>query len=1082
VIDRMLPSRKIPLALLAAFWICCHAASAQIPAPALRTAAPINEHLLVTLSGNTHPLARAAFDRGRVAPDLPMGDLVLVLRRDDRQQAAFDRFVASQYDPASPDYHRWLTPEEVGENFGPAPYEIDAVSNWLRGHGFSVDAVSPDRLSIRFSGTANQVESAFHTAIHSLDVRGEKHVANMADPQVPAALSPIVAGVKALHNFFPRPLHHLGSQVRFNRETAAWQRPANPTAATRPRPQFGSMDPYGNPVEDVAPYDFAKIYNVMPLWQASTPIDGSGETIAIAGTSNIDLADVAAFRKTFGLPVKVPSVVITNFDPGACLSLADSCYGDLMENSLDVEWAGAVAKGAHIVLVVSSAPTATSDPLYLSESYIVEHRTAPVMNVSYGECEAALGTAGNIEYKNLWQTAASEGIAVFVASGDAASAACDQGYDAYYGVPYPSLFGLQVNGLSSTVYDTAVGGTDLNWASSPATYWSASNNSGTGANARGYIPEVPWNDTCANPLVLPALESDARYLGVSGVTDAESACNFLIDDSSWILTNYGADLAWLVDTVGGGGGASACTTIYGGNPTTCSGGYAKPAWQTGVTGIPADGLRDLPDVSFFASSGFLGSAYLICVSAGGNACTYSPTDEPVAQEVGGTSVASPAMAGVMALINQKAGAAQGSPNLMLYQLAARQSWAACSAEKASASGSCFFNDVDTGTNAVPCLNPNAPVSLSGPADCVVLDSADLAGILPGYSAGKGYDQATGLGSLNVANVVNAWPTAATPVVTLTPSSLTFASTQQGAKSASQTIALKNTSKTALSLSGAGRGIALAGVNASSFLQTNTCGVSVAAGASCTITVTFKPAATGALAAQVKVTDNGWESPQLVGLTGTGTAPRPAVTLSAVSLAFGATVIGATNTAPAFTLTNNGYAPLTVTGISITGANASSFSQTNTCGKSVAVGASCGITVTFKPTAAGALKAAVSIADNAVGSPQTVALSGTGVTASLSTNFLSFSATSVGSSATAPPIFLTNGGSTALSITGITITGSNASSFSQTNTCGKSLAGGGKCSITITFKPAAKGTLTATLNVADSAVGSPQTVTLNGTGK
>lgn len=1070
----------LSLPILSGVWLCCAALPAQISAPAVRIVEPIDESYLAILKGNTHPLARAEFDRGRVSAGLAMGDLVLVLSRGEERQAAFDRFVASQYDPASANYHRWLTAERVGEDFGPAPSDIDAVSNWLRGHGFSIDEVAADRLSIRFSGTAAQVESAFHAEIHALDVRGEQHVANMADPRIPSALTPVVEGVKALHNFFPRPLHRLGSQVRLYRDAGSWERIANPAASAkaaedgRVRPQFGTSDPYGNTIEDVAPYDFAAIYNVLPLWQGATPIDGTGQTIAIAGTSNINLADVAAFRKAFGLPAKAPTVVITNYDPGACLSLAGSCYGDLVENSLDVEWAGAVARGANIVLVTSSAPTATSDPLYLSESYIVQHKTAPVMNVSYGDCELGMGTAGNTQYNNLWQTAASEGIAVFVASGDAGAPGCDQGYDAFQGVPYGAQFGLQVNGLSSTAFNTSVGGTDLNWGSTPAPYWSAANNSATGATALGYIPEVPWNNTCANPLVLPALESDAQYLGISGVTDAEGACNFLVENWLPIYTKYGAFLAGLVDTVGGGGGVSACTTSNQGYVSSCSGGYPKPVWQTGVPGIPADGRRDLPDVSFFASNGFLGSAYLICVSAGGNACVYSANAETVAQEVGGTSVASPAMAGVMALINQKAGAPQGSPNPILYALAARQNWAGCGAEKATAAGTCSFNDIDTGTNAMPCQN--------GSQNCTVLRATDPAGILSGYSAGKGFDLATGLGSLNVANVVRAWPAANAPIVTLLPATLAFAATQVGAKSAVQTVTLKNSGKSALSLGGTGQGIAISGANASSFSQTNTCGTSVAAGASCVVSVTFAPAATGTLSAQVGVADNGWQSPQSVGLSGTGTPGLPAVTLSAGALGFGATPIGSTNTAPAFSLTNNGHGPLALSGISITGANATSFSQANTCGATVAVGVSCNITVTFKPVTAGALTAAVSFADNATGSPQKVSLSGTGTTVSLSSTFLFFPGTTVGSSSTASPITLTNRGTAALALTGITIAGTDATSFTDTNTCGKSVAAGASCAITVIFKPAAKGALTATLSIADSATGSPQTVSLNGTGQ
>jgi len=448
------------------------AESAQSVAPAIRIVDSIDETRLVKLSGNIHPLARARFDKGRVSPGLPMGDLILVMRRGAEEQAAFDRFVASQYDSKSPNFHLWLTPEEVGEEFGPSLSDIEVVSNWLSSHGFAIDEVSKDRLSIRFSGLASQVESTFHTEIHNLAVNGEQHIANMTDPQIPAALTPVVVGIKALHNFFPRPLHHLGSQVSLDGETGRWQRVGAPRSVPTKRPglaaptgilpQFGTIDGYGGQVEDVAPNDFATIYNVLPLWNAGTPITGAGQTIAIAGTSNINLADVAAFRSAFGLPAKAPTVLITNNDPGACPTFADSCSGDLVENTLDVEWSGAVAKGASIVLVTSSAPTPTSDPLYLSESYIVQHKTASIMNVSYGECELVLGDAGNIQYNNLWQTAASEGIAVFVAAGDSGAPGCDQGGDSI-GWPYSAQYGLSVSGLASTPYNVAVGGTDFGW-------------------------------------------------------------------------------------------------------------------------------------------------------------------------------------------------------------------------------------------------------------------------------------------------------------------------------------------------------------------------------------------------------------------------------------------------------------------------------------------------------------------------------------------------------------------------------------------------------------------------------------------
>ena len=775
--------------------LCGAAAMAQEFAPPVRIVDRIDENHLVTLKGSTHPAATAANDSGRVSPSLPMTDLVLVLSRSAEQQAAFDKFVASQYEIGSPDYHNWLGPEEVGERFGPAENDIATLSNWLSGHGFSIDEVSKDRMSIRISGTAGQVESTFHTEIHNLEVKGERHIGNMSDAEIPAALAPAVVGIKALHNFFPKPLDRLGGKVTFNRGGGKWERDSSDTLAgpetlgapAALRAQFGFSLESGNSarqVEDVVPYDFASIYNVLPLWNSG--IDGTGQMIAIAGTSNINLADVASFRSIFGLPAKAPAVIIANgTDPGDCPAASSSCDADLTENTLDVEWSGAVAKGANIVLVVSGSNSATTDTLYSSESYIVEHKTAPVMNVSYGVCELFNGTAQNALYNNMWESAATEGIAVFVASGDAGSALCDQGLST--GATYASEYGFAVSGLASTPYDTAVGGTDFNWGSTAAPYWNSGNNLTTGASALGYVPEVPWNDTCANPLAVAYLENLATRAGTSGVSDAETACNFVLNDWESIANKYGISLPTFVGITGGSGGASGCVANNGQSVSSCTGastgaangflslvndGWPKPAWQTGVSGIPGDGVRDLPDVSFFAGNGFLGSAYLICVSANG-ACVSSSAVEtnPVVEEVGGTSVSSPAMAGVMALINQKAGAAQGSPNAELYRLAATEDYSSCSAQSLTVSSGCYFNDINTGTNAVPCAD-NSP-------DCTVLYSGDAIGVLGGHGAGTGFDLATGLGSLNVANVVNAWPLStgsAVAMVSVTPASSLVAET------------------------------------------------------------------------------------------------------------------------------------------------------------------------------------------------------------------------------------------------------------------------------------------------------------------
>ena len=420
--------------------LCSSGLTAQSFTPTTRIVDKIDESQLVTLKGNTHPYANAKNDRGRVSPDLPMTDLILVLSRDPAQQAAFEQFVASQYDSSSPNFHKWLTPQQVGENFGPSETDIATITNWLTGHGFTVDEIPSDHMSIRFSGKASQVESTFHTEMHNLEVKGVAHIGNMSDPQIPAALAPAVIGIKALHNFFPRTLHHMGAQVSRDAATGKWKRNASTSGAS---PLFGITVPGSNgnqayQVEDVAPYDFATIYNVLPLWNAGT--DGTGQSIAIAGTSSINLADVNTFRSDFGLPTTGPAntpLLVNGSLSGVPLTICTTTtlyctLDDLVENSLDVEWSGAVAKNAQIILVSSYPASLSDDGLYDSESYIVNNHTAPIMNVSYGACELFNGTAGNVEYYNLWQTAYAEGIAVFVAAGDSGSASCDDGMDSQY--------------------------------------------------------------------------------------------------------------------------------------------------------------------------------------------------------------------------------------------------------------------------------------------------------------------------------------------------------------------------------------------------------------------------------------------------------------------------------------------------------------------------------------------------------------------------------------------------------------------------------------------------------------------------
>jgi hypothetical protein len=307
--------------------------------------------------------------------------------------------------------------------------------------------------------------------------------------------------------------------------------------------------------------------------------------------------------------------------------------------------------------------------------------------------------------------------------------------------------------------------------------------------------------------------------------------------------------------------------------------------------------------------------------------------------------------------------------------------------------------------------------------------------------------------------------------------MTFGNYPVGVASAAQVVTLSNAGNASLTIAA----IAVTGPNASDFTQTNTCASAVAAGASCTISVTFTPTASGPRNAAVTIGDNAASGSQTVTLAGTGTAPG--VSLSPATLSFGSQAVTTASTPQSINLTNTGNASLSICSLALTGANASDFAQTNTCGSALAAGASCTITITFAPTTSGTRTASVTIADNAGGSPQTVTLSGTGSApaVSLSPPTLSFGSQPVTTSSTPQSINLTNIGNASLSINSLALTGPNAGDFAQTNTCGSAVAAGASCTITITFAPTTSGTRTAFVTIADNAGGSPQTVTLSGSG-
>jgi hypothetical protein len=709
---------SLALALLSTAWAIPAAAQtndatvSQAPSRPSRITQAIDEKQLVLLRGNVHPLAQTKFDQGAVSDAQPLDRMLLLLQRAPEQEATLRQLLDDQLTLNSPKHHAWLTPLQFGAQFGPTDADLQATTSWLSAKGFHSIQIGPGRTAIQFSGTAGQVRDAFHTEIHSYMVNGAQHFANSTDPQIPAALAPVVAGVVSLHNF-PKfaHSHQLGN---FHR--------ARDGGAIEPLFSFAGCGSNSNqPCNGLGPADLAKIYNV------PANLDGTGQTVAVVGQSNINLVDTQQYRAMFGLPVNDPVIVLNGPDPGLT--------ADESEATLDVQLAGAMAPKATIKLVVSepsqSAATAGID---LSALYIVDNNIAGIMSESYGSCEAGLGTAGNAFYSALWGQAAAQGITVLISSGDNGPAACDD----------PNSFdfasnGLAVNGIASTPFNVAVGGTDFLYSTTnpSSTYWSVTN-SGTPPteSAKSYIPETPWNDSCA-------------AAGLTGCT-----ASIINADSS-----SGNDL------VAASGGPSSL--------------YSKPAWQAGITGMPNDNKRDTPDVSLFASNGNNNSFYIVCQKdfTGASSCDLNSPFLDFAG-VGGTSGSVQAFAGIMALINQSQANGsnpaprQGNANYIFYKLYKQNPTKICASNAAAVTTTgCIFYDVITGNISVACQGGTANCSNTSTAfnQYGVMVSAGV----PAWTAATGYDLATGLGTVNIANLAAAWGgvglTASTTTISTSPS-------------------------------------------------------------------------------------------------------------------------------------------------------------------------------------------------------------------------------------------------------------------------------------------------------------------------
>lgn len=646
-----------------------------------RISQPIDRASMSAIAGSIHPQTQAATDQGLADNAKTLSGMTINFRRTAAQEASLQALLQAQQTPGSPNYHQWLTPAQFGQQFGMSSADLAKVSAWLQQEGFTVNGVAQSANSIWFSGNVAAVERAFQTQIHSYNLNGETHFANATNISVPAAMAGVVSSVRGLDDFRLKP------RVRFAS-----------SKASAGNAHFTSGQTGGH---FVAPGDFAVIYDVNPLYKAGDT--GKGITIAVVGQSDIVPADITDFRGAAGLSTNNPTVVTV---PGSTpLTVAEgAASNDLVETDLDLEWSGGVATGASVVLVNSS-------DVFTSLGYAVTNQingiTIPIISMSYGACEPNVSSSNLTTIETWLSQANSQGQTVVLAAGDTGAADCDE--SSGNNIVQEATQGLQVDYPGSSVYVTDAGGSEFmgdGTAQNPQTgsgqYWSANGSNDLVTSAKSYIPEMVWNDTTFS-----------------------------------IANNQGLSA--------GGGGVSTK--------------WNKPTWQTGVPGIPADGKRDVPDISLNASPDH--DPYLICTqtttasSAGSyvSSCQATSfrlsdpgqTDDGTLYPIGGTSVAAPSFAGLLAIFEQKLNTPLGIGNInpALYSLASNATTYASA-----------FHDITTGNNQVPCASgsPNCPTS---------------GNLVIGYSAGTGYDLATGLGSVDANNLATAFATATFSIGTTT---------------------------------------------------------------------------------------------------------------------------------------------------------------------------------------------------------------------------------------------------------------------------------------------------------------------------
>ena len=618
-------------------------------------------------------------DLGPVPSSTKIDRMILVLKRSPEKETDLVNLLKDQQSQKSSAFHKWISPEQFGEKYGASPSDLTSLTSYLANTGLHVDKLFKNQMAIQFSGDAGHISRAFKVQVHSYQSSSHTRMGLAGTPALPASLSAHAIGIVEsnphVSSSSPRP------KAIFNRDSKTpWTLHA---AATGRSQAVADIDPetaFDPGFLAVTPGDLGPLYGV-PYYSGSQSMNGAGVTIGIVGDSNVNLAYISNFQTTFGLPANLPSVILAGPDPGIT--------SDAFNSYSEIEMVNAAAPNANL-LFYTAASTDIDTGLDFAFLQAVNDDQVQVLEVSTQECEAFAGTA-NALWGILWEQAAAEGISGVASSGNSGSAACDNSFEVAFS-------GLAVNGLASSPYVAAVGGTDFYYGSQPDQstynqYWGTTSNALV--NVLTQIPEQPWNDA----------------LG--------------INQAGYTPSNF---------ATGGGLSSLGLETFNEEGEILSQAPYPQPYWQSSVVPTSLTSTaRALPDVSLFSADGYNYSAYVFCAEAsdcttgsGTNLTTLSATAG------GGTQASAALFAGMMALVVQKNGP-QGNPNPVLYSL--------------SKTTPSIFNEITVGNNSVACEE--------GSPNCSNGELVTSAGTAA-YSASGTYNAATGLGSVNATKLVNTW--------------------------------------------------------------------------------------------------------------------------------------------------------------------------------------------------------------------------------------------------------------------------------------------------------------------------------------